>query len=93
MIVTRIGDSVAIPSMNEKGIVYKPVDDFGNVIVMINGKKETIHVKRVKLLLPASELYPENYDFDILFESVENRKKKKVMNRKHVDGLTIDYEE
>ncbi|MGB7999555.1 MAG: endonuclease MutS2 [Anaerobacillus sp.] len=88
-----IGDSVAIPSMNEKGIVYKPVDDFGNVIVMINGKKETIHVKRVKLLLPASELYPENYDFDILFESVENRKKKKVMNRKHVDGLTIDYEE
>jgi len=88
-----IGDSVAIPSMKEKGIVYKPIDEFGNVIVMINGKKETIHAKRLKLLLPASELYPENYDFDILFESVENRKKKKLMNRKHVDGLKIDYEE
>ncbi len=89
----EIGDSVAIPSMKEKGIVYKPIDEFGNVIVMVDGKKETIHVKRLKLLLPASELYPENYDFDILFETVENRKKKKLMNRKHVDGLRIDYEE
>ncbi len=88
-----VGDSVAIPSKGEKGLVFKPVDDFGNVIVMINGNKETIHVKRLKLLLPASELYPEDYDFDILFETVENRKKKKVMKRKHVDGLTIDYEE
>ncbi|MGG1686687.1 endonuclease MutS2 [Pseudalkalibacillus sp. NRS-1564] len=88
-----IGDSVAIPSLKEKGIVYQPMDDFGNLIVMINGQKETIHTKRVKLLLPASELYPENYDFDILFETVENRKKKKLMNRKHIDGVKIDYEE
>ncbi|WP_347548884.1 endonuclease MutS2 [Pseudalkalibacillus hwajinpoensis] len=88
-----IGDSILIPSVDRKGIVYKPVDDFGNVIVMIDGKKETIHVKRLKLLLPAIELYPENYDFDILFESVENRKKKKLMNRKHVEGLKIDYDE
>ncbi|MFP3489329.1 endonuclease MutS2, partial [Staphylococcus sp. SIMBA_130] len=55
-----IGDSVAIPSMKEKGIVYKAIDEFGNVIVMINGKKESLPAPRFKILLHASEPYPEN---------------------------------
>jgi DNA mismatch repair protein MutS2 len=37
-------------------------------------------------------LYPENYDMDIVFETKENRKKDKLMNKRHIDGITIERE-
>ncbi len=85
------GDSVYIPSQERKAIVYESVDHNGNVTLFIDGEFKKMNHKRVKLELPAEELYPEDYDYDILFETVENRKKKRIMEKKHVEGLKIEY--
>ncbi|MNR68618.1 hypothetical protein D3C85_1932840 [compost metagenome] len=49
--------------------------------------------KRLKPYLSKEELYPEEYDFDIIFESKETRKKRKLMRKRHVEGLSIIHEE
>ncbi|UOR13382.1 DNA mismatch repair protein MutS [Halobacillus amylolyticus] len=55
--------------------------------------KQTINHKRLKLHIPASELYPADYDFDIIFKSKSYRKIKHQMERKHIEGLNLDEEE
>jgi DNA mismatch repair protein MutS2 len=87
------GDNVVISPLNVYGIVYKGPDEQGNYIVQVKGEKGVYNHKRLTLHIPASELYPDDYDFDIIFDSVENRKSKKVLSRKHVDGLSIFYED
>ena len=42
--------------------------------------------------MAATELYPEDYDFSIIFDSVENRKKRHDMERKNTDAV-IEVEE
>jgi hypothetical protein len=43
------------------------------------------------LHISAQELYPgDDYDLDIVLETKENRKKRKLMGRKHVEGLKIE---
>lgn len=44
-------------------------------------KKIWINHKRIKLHVAADELYPEDYDFSIIFESVQNRKLKHQIER------------
>ena len=56
------------------------------------GKISVSH-KRLKLQVAADRLYPENYDFSIVFDSVENRKLRHQMNRKHVEGAAVKVEE
>lgn len=68
------------------GIVCMEANDKGVLKVQLQGKKIWINYKRVKLLVPASELYPEDYDFSIIFDSVENRKLRHDMERKYVDS-------
>ncbi|MBB3130386.1 dsDNA-specific endonuclease/ATPase MutS2 [Paenibacillus rhizosphaerae] len=85
----QIGDAVYVSSYGRTGIVYEPEDAMGMVGVMIQKEKIRINQKRLKLFIEKSELYPEDYDFDIIFESKENRKKSKLMQRKHVEGLSI----
>ena len=41
------------------------------------------------LQVAAEELYPENYDFSIIFDTVENRKLRHRMERKYVEGEEI----
>ncbi|MDP5272993.1 endonuclease MutS2 [Chengkuizengella axinellae] len=89
----KIGDNVFIPHLKQYGIVYKPADEVGNVVLMVKGEKKVMNHKRIKMHIEAAELYPENYDFDIIFETKENRKKRNELSRKHVEGLTIEYEE
>ncbi|MBN9655702.1 endonuclease MutS2 [Halobacillus sp. GSS1] len=89
----QMGDNVWIPAEEEMGIVYKGPDALGNYIVQVKGEKKEYNHKRLKLHISADELYPEDYDFDIIFKSKEYRKIKKVMDRKHVDGLTLEDEE
>ena len=43
----------------------------------------------MKLHVAASELYPEDYDFSIIFESVEARKKHHDMSRKYVENVEL----
>ena len=84
-----IGDSVTVYPQREIGIVYARANEKGEVGVQIKGKKRLIKHKRVKLKIPASELYPDDYDFSIIFDSVENRKARHLMDRKHVEGNTV----
>ena len=39
----------------------------------------------MKLHVPAAELYPEDYDFSIIFDTVEMRKLRHDMERKYVE--------
>ncbi|MFS1513680.1 endonuclease MutS2 [Chengkuizengella sp. SCS-71B] len=89
----NIGDNVFIPHLKQYGIVYKPMNEVGDVVVMIKGEKKVLNHKRMKLHIKAEELYPENYDFDIIFETKENRKVRNQLSRKHVEGLSIEYDQ
>jgi len=54
------------------------------------GKKIYINHKRVRLQVASSQLYPEDYDFSIIFDTVENRKLRHDMDRgKLVQGEII----
>ncbi len=74
------------------GIVCEPVNEKGVLRVQMRDKKIWINHKRVKLLVKAERLYPEDYDFSIIFDSVENRKKRHDMDRKFTQE-TITYSE
>ncbi|MBE5878523.1 MAG: DNA mismatch repair protein MutS [Lachnospiraceae bacterium] len=88
----NIGDSVMIYPDRKIGIVCEKVNDKGVLRVQVKGKKIWINRKRVKLHVAASELYPEDYDFSIIFESVEHRKIRHDMGRKYTQDI-ISYEE
>lgn len=54
-------------------------------------KKIYINHKRVKLHVAAEELYPEDYDFSIIFDTVENRKARHQMERKYMGDVVIGH--
>lgn len=83
------GDSVLVLPDNNVGIVVKPADDHGDVLVQIKKEKVLINHKRLKLKVAATELYPEDYDFSIIFDTVENRKARHQMGKRHQEGLII----
>lgn len=88
----RIGDSVMIFPDKKIGIVCESINEKGVLRVQLPNKKIWINHKRVKLHVPASQLYPEDYDFSIIFDSVENRKLRHDMDRKYTTEEII-YEE
>lgn len=70
----QLGDSVIVYPDKKIGIVCKTVNEKGVLKVQMQNKKIWINHKRVKLYVAAEELYPEDYDFSIIFDSVKNRK-------------------
>ena len=84
-----IGDSVMIYPAKQKGIVCRPADDKGILQVQLPDKKIFINWKRVKLLVASDQLYPENYDFSIIFDTVENRKARHKMEKGYQEDLEI----
>ncbi|GIP23646.1 DNA mismatch repair protein MutS [Paenibacillus sp. J22TS3] len=87
----EIGDAVMVTSLGRVGIICEAQDGRGMLGVMVQKQKLRINHKRLKPYIAKEELYPEEYDFDIVFESKENRKKKKIMSKRHVEGLTITH--
>jgi DNA mismatch repair protein MutS2 len=87
-----IGDSVHISSLGTTGIVYQLSDSKGEVGVMVKKKKLTVNHKRLRLHIKAEDLYPEDYDMDIVFESKDYRKKKHQLERKYDPSITIEYD-
>ena len=83
----KIGDSVMVYPDKKIGIVCVPINEKGVLRVQMPNKKIWINHKRVKLHVAATELYPEDYDFSIVFDSVENRKKRHDMERKYTDAV------
>lgn len=86
----QIGDSVMIYPDKKIGIVCKEIDEKGVMQVQLPDKKIYINHKRVKLHVAATKLYPEDYDFSIIFDSVENRKLRHQMERKYVKDIKIE---
>lgn len=87
----KLGDSVMIYPDKKIGIVCEPINEKGVLRVQLPDKKIWINHKRVKLHVAAAELYPEGYDFSIIFETVENRKIRHDMERKYTEAV-IRYE-
>ena len=88
-----MGDSVMLLPDKKNAIVYQPADDEGNVIVQIQDRKITVRHNRLKLLVPAEQLYPPDYDFSIVFDTVANRKAAHTMNRKFDPDAVIIVKE
>ena len=86
------GDNVLLTETNETGIVYQGPDGEGMYIVQVQKEKRLINQKRLKLYIKGSELYPENYDFDIIFKSKEYRKINHRQKRKHIEDVWLEDE-
>lgn len=76
-----MGDSVFVYPGKKIGIVYQPADETGTLIVQVQGRKYRVKHNRLKLQTKAAELYPADYDFSIIFDTVENRKARHQMDR------------
>ena len=61
-------------------------DKRGNVGVQIHGAKHLVNHKRLESYISTAELYPDDYDFSIVFDSVENRKIRHKMDKRHTHG-------
>lgn len=85
------GDNVSVSPTNDFGIIFTGPDPLCNYLVLIKGEKVSVNHKRLGLYIAAKELYPEDYDFDIIFQSKENRKKSKHLSKEHNKDITIDY--
>lgn len=88
----NIGDSVMVFPDKKIGIVCTLINEKGVLQVQLPNKKIWINHKRVKLHVAADKLYPEGYDFSIIFDTVENRKIRHNMDRKLVER-EIRYED
>lgn len=76
-----IGDRVILLDNNDSAIVYKELDDLNNLVVFYKNDFMEVNYKRVKLDIKATELYPEDYDFNQLFTSYKERKLEHDINR------------
>ncbi|WP_178024177.1 DNA mismatch repair protein MutS [uncultured Paenibacillus sp.] len=85
----EVGDAVLVTSLGKIGIVVEPPDLRGIALVQVQKQKIKINHKRLKPYLKSESLYPEDYDLDIVFDSKENRKKRKLMSKRHVEGMVI----
>jgi len=86
-----VGDVVFIPHLRKPGVVYRLPDERGNMIVQVQKEKMKLNHKRVRKYIDKKHLYPgEDYDLDIVFDTVENRKKRHLMGKRHVDGVSIE---
>lgn len=81
------GDSVMIFPDKKIGIVCEPVNEKGVLRVQLPDRKIYINHKRVRLQVAADQLYPPDYDFSIIFDTVAVRKARHAMERKYVEGM------
>ena len=88
-----VGDSVMLLPDKKSAIVFRPADDEGNAVIQLGGRKLTVKHNRLKLLIPAAELYPPDYDFSIIFDTVANRKAAHTMDRKFDPDAVIVLKE
>lgn len=85
-----LGDSVYIHSMKRNGIVCELENSKGDIGVIVMNKKIKVNHKRLSLYLEAEELYPDDYDYDILFKSKEQRKQKKQIVKGKKDVIMME---
>lgn len=81
------GDKVLLLDKNLSAIIYKGMDRFNNVTVLLNDEFIEINYKRIKLELKAEELYPEGYELNQLFTSFKERKLERDIERGSKKGI------
>lgn len=91
--IYQIGDCVTVYPDQKLGIVCRKINEQGSLQVQLKDKKIWINHKRVKIHVKAEALYPEDYDFSIIFESVASRKARHQMERKYRPDLEVAAEE
>lgn len=91
----RIGDAVYIHTLKKRGIVFEEENKKQEIGVVVRGKKMYVQKKRISMFIERQQLYPDaqNYDYDIVTESVEYRKNNKQMSRKFRPDLEIVHRE
>lgn len=89
----QLGDCVMVYPDKKLGIVAKKCNARGEVLVQLQKEKRLMNQKRLKLHVAATELYPEDYDFSIIFDTVENRKARHQMGKHDQPDLEILLEE
>lgn len=89
----KVGDCVFISFMKRTGVICELENSKGEYGVMVMRKKLKINKARLSIYIAKDELYPENYDYDIVFKSKEDRKSNKLMNKKHQEGMAIVVKE
>lgn len=89
--VFEVGESVYVHQLHRTGIVAQAANAKGEVVVKVADRKYSINQKRLSLHLKKEELYPdhENYDLDIVLDTVQNRKAKHKMSKRHVEGAVV----
>ena len=88
-----MGDSVQLLPEKKIALVCQSADDDGTVVIQLQGHKLKVRHNRLRLLVPAAQLYPPDYDFSILFDTVANRKAAHTMDRKHDPNAVIVLKE
>ena len=88
----QLGDSVLVYPDKKIGIICKTANEKGVLRVQMADKKIWVNRKRMKLHVAAEKLYPDDYDFSIIFDSVKNRKLRHQMDRGKMieEQITID---
>lgn len=91
----QVGDRVWVHRLGKSGIIYSLPDSRGNLTVMIQKQKFQLNVKRISLYVPKEELYPDSnaYDLEIVLESKDTRRKRKLMRRRHAPGIVIESQQ
>ena len=86
-----VGDSVYVHPLHRTGIVAQPANAKGEVVVKVADRRYTVNQKRLSPHLKREQLYPdaENYDLSIVLDTVENRKAKNKMRKRHVEGAVV----
>lgn len=79
--VLEVGDKVMLLDDKKEAIVYKEIDKFNNIEVMVDHEFKTVNRKRIELLIKRDQLYPPGYDLNALFVSFDKRKLDKDIQR------------
>ncbi|MEW6523661.1 MAG: endonuclease MutS2 [Bacillota bacterium] len=87
--VFALGDSVYVGTVRERGIVAGLANERGELTVLVKGERIPVNHKRLTLLIPASELYPEDYDLNTVLMAKEDRRLLHDMKRKHTPGVLV----
>ena len=85
----KLGDCVYISTMDRTGIICEVENSKGEYGVMVMKKKLRLNKTRLSLYISNDELYPEDYDYDVVFDTKDNRKNKKLLNKGHKEGVEV----
>ncbi|MBC7959653.1 MAG: hypothetical protein H7X94_07290, partial [Vallitaleaceae bacterium] len=66
--VFKVGDLVYVHTLKQRGLIYAEENKKGEVGIVVRDKKLLVQKKRVSLYIDGKQLYPEDYDFDIVFK-------------------------